>query len=171
MRQDPSAGFVSNYTLLVGDSSFANFQKVCVRGSTLLAAPLIAPRQVLDLKGTPKAEQNELLDLFVTMTSTMTDLEGTSFLSSLDMDPHPGAVTAGGLSTPNSSALSLPSLLTSATTSSAGLMTPPLGSGTETPKGTPGPAEGKREVFSDLRRLVSFAVRREREGSTSAQGS
>ncbi|KAG8906708.1 Vacuolar protein sorting-associated protein 53 [Tulasnella sp. 403] len=141
---DPPSGFVSNYTLLVGDSSFSNFQKV------------------LDLKGTPRVEQNNLLDTFLTMTSTMQELETTSFLSSLDMDPPTGSIASSTL-TPNSSALSLPSMLTNAANaaSSGVLMTPPLGSGPD--KGTSSTPEPKREVFSDLRRLVTFAVRKERE--------
>jgi hypothetical protein len=28
--QDPPEGFILNYTLLIGDASFSNFQKVCV---------------------------------------------------------------------------------------------------------------------------------------------
>ncbi|KAJ3726398.1 Vps53-like protein [Lentinula guzmanii] len=39
--QDPPKGFILNYTLLIGDASFSHFQKI------------------LDLKGTPKAEQNQ----------------------------------------------------------------------------------------------------------------
>ncbi|KAG9004635.1 Vacuolar protein sorting-associated protein 53 [Tulasnella sp. 427] len=137
---DPSAGFISNYTLLIGDSSFSNFQKV------------------IDLKGVPKAEQNEILDTFLAMTSRMSDLESTSFLSTLDMDPPAGPITAGSaLNTPNNSALSLPIL---ATPSNAGLMTPPLGSSISP---APSPSEPKREVFSDLRRLVNFTMRRERD--------
>ncbi|GLB36971.1 putative vps53-like, N-terminal [Lyophyllum shimeji] len=66
---DPPEGFILNYTLLIGDASFTNFQKI------------------LDLKGTPKAQQNALLDDFLTITSTKTDLDSTSFLSSLDMEP------------------------------------------------------------------------------------
>ncbi|KIO30677.1 hypothetical protein M407DRAFT_14266 [Tulasnella calospora MUT 4182] len=136
---DPSAGFISNYTLLIGDSSFSNFQKV------------------IDLKGVPKAEQNGILDTFLAMTSRMNELETTSFLSSLDMDPPAGPVTAGSaLNTPNHSSPSLPML---ATPSNAGLMTPPLGSVSPAPS----PSEPKREVFSDLRRLVNFTMRRERD--------
>src|SRR6267154_165873 len=32
--QDPAEGFILNYTLLIGDASFSNFQKVCVCGYT-----------------------------------------------------------------------------------------------------------------------------------------
>jgi hypothetical protein len=28
--QDPAEGFILNYTLLIGDASFSNFQKVCI---------------------------------------------------------------------------------------------------------------------------------------------
>ncbi|CAE6492671.1 unnamed protein product [Rhizoctonia solani] len=108
---DPPDAFVLNYILLIGDSSFSNFQKV------------------LDLKGTPKAEQNTLLDTLLTITSTRTELASESFLTTLDMDPG---------NTP--------------------------GSGTEAD--TPRATESKREVFSDLRKFVSFTMRRERDRST-----
>lgn len=130
---------------------------------------------MLDLKGTPRTDQNNLLDTFLAMTSRMNDLESTSFLSSLDMDPPIGPITSTTAHTPNGSAISLPGLLTSASALSsaaaAGLMTPPLGGGTfggtDSPRGTATPlGETKREMFSDLRKLVSFAVRRDREGST-----
>ncbi|KAG8887907.1 Vacuolar protein sorting-associated protein 53 [Tulasnella sp. 408] len=112
---------------------------------------------VIDLKGVSKAEQNEILDTFLAMTSRMSELETTSFLSSLDMDPPAGPITAGSaLNTPNHSSPSLPML---ATPSNAGLMTPPLGSVSPAPS----PSEPKREVFSDLRRLVNFTMRRERD--------
>ncbi|CAE6394196.1 unnamed protein product [Rhizoctonia solani] len=107
---DPPDAFVLNYILLIGDSSFSNFQKV------------------LDLKGTPKAEQNTLLDTLLTITSTRTELASESFLTTLDMDPG---------STP--------------------------GSGMEVD--APRTTESKREVFSDLRKLVSFTMRRERDKS------
>jgi hypothetical protein len=43
--------------------------------------------QILDLKGgTTRKEQNHLLDIFVSVTSTMDDLSESSFLSSLEMD-------------------------------------------------------------------------------------
>ncbi|CAE6431773.1 unnamed protein product [Rhizoctonia solani] len=109
---DPPDAFVLNYILLIGDSSFSNFQKV------------------LDLKGTPKSEQNTLLDTLLTITSTRTELASESFLTTLDMDPG------------NASASNTPE------------------------PGTPRTTETKREVFSDLRKLVSFTMRRER-GSVS----
>ncbi|KAG9077164.1 Vacuolar protein sorting-associated protein 53 [Ceratobasidium sp. UAMH 11750] len=113
---DPAEAFVLNYILLIGDSSFSNFQKV------------------LDLKGTPKTEQNTLLDTLLTITSTRTELASESFLTTLDMDPMPGSGTGTMLGG-----------------------TPPVG--VDSPRGdTP-----RREVFSDLRKLVSFTMRRERD--------
>jgi hypothetical protein len=56
--------------------------------------------QVLDLKGTSKAEQNSVLDSFLTITSTKTDLETASFLSSLDMDPPSLSISSGNLASP-----------------------------------------------------------------------
>lgn len=154
-QQEPPDAFVNNYTLLVGDSSFANFQKI------------------LDLKGTPRAQQNNLLDMFLTMTSTMGDLETTSFMSTLDMDPlPPGAATANAMLSPSPSLLSLTAGGVASAMSNAGipsgLSTPPLGSlmgGFDTPRGG-GSASGAGaepgKVLSDLRRLVSFAVKRDR---------
>lgn len=86
--------------------------------------------QVLDLKGTPKAEQNTLLDTLLTITSTRTELASESFLTTLDMDPST-ATGPGGSSTPST--------------------------GADSPRAT----ETRREVFSDLRKLVSFTMRRD----------
>lgn len=118
---EPAEAFVLNYILLIGDSSFSNFQKV------------------LDLKGTPKAEQNNLLDTLLTITSTRTELASESFLTTLDMDPVPGT----GVST----------ILGN---------TPPTS--VDSPRAAETP---RREVFSDLRKLVSFTMRRERDRSSS----
>ncbi|KAI0000479.1 Vps53-like protein [Russula vinacea] len=117
--QDPPEGFILNYTLLIGDASFSNFQKI------------------IDLKGTPRAEQNDLLDFFVTITSTKPELEQTSFLTELDMDPS--ATSALALTAPNSIRVASP-----------GIDTPPRGD-----------ANATKQVFSDIRRLMSFAVRRD----------
>ena len=35
--QDPAEGFILNYTLLIGDASFSNFQKVCENTGALVA--------------------------------------------------------------------------------------------------------------------------------------
>ncbi|KAF8684292.1 hypothetical protein AX14_004167 [Amanita brunnescens Koide BX004] len=131
---DPPQGFILNYTLLINDASFTNFQKI------------------LDLKGTPKAAQNGLLDTFLTITSTKTDLESTSFLSSLDMDPptHPGA----SLVSPGASRVSLP-LVIGASNSSEG-----VSAGSTGVEGGR-PSDQRREVFSDFKRFVSFGLRKE----------
>ncbi|KAH8119366.1 Vps53-like protein, partial [Phellopilus nigrolimitatus] len=148
---DPPESFILNYTLLVGDSSFSNFQKV------------------LDLKGTPRAEQNDLLDSFVTITSTKPELEGASFLSTLDMDPQSSQQIVN-LTSPAGSRVHLPSLLAGANSGSStsegilsALASPPL-SGPSTGSDTSsraGELNQKREVFSDLRRFVSFGLRRD----------
>ncbi|KZT29143.1 hypothetical protein NEOLEDRAFT_1056915 [Neolentinus lepideus HHB14362 ss-1] len=135
---DPPDGFILNYILLIGDDSFSNFQKI------------------LDLKGTPKAEQNSLLDSFVTTTSTKPDLESTSFLSSLDMDP-PTASQTPSLMSPSSSRINLPSLLAG---KADGLVSPPLTSPSPSMDASQQKAEGtpqKRDVFMDVKRFVSFA--------------
>ncbi|TFK53541.1 hypothetical protein OE88DRAFT_1655697 [Heliocybe sulcata] len=134
---DPPDGFILNYILLIGDDSFSNFQKI------------------LDLKGTPKSEQNSLLDSFVTTTSTKPDLESTSFLSSLDMDPP--VTQTPSLMSPSSSRINLPSLLTG---KPDGLMSPPLASPSPSVDGSQQRPEGttqKRDVFMDVKRFVSFA--------------
>ncbi|KAI6033241.1 Vps53-like protein [Pisolithus orientalis] len=144
---DPPEGFILNYTLLIGDASFSNFQKI------------------LDLKGTPKLEQNSLLDTFVTIASTKTELNGTSFLSSLDMDPPP-TVTFGS---PAASRVALPLVMTPSGGSDGGLGVlnsspssgPPTGLSTEGTAGRGSEPSQKREVFSDIRRFVSFGLRRD----------
>ncbi|KDR67572.1 hypothetical protein GALMADRAFT_79772 [Galerina marginata CBS 339.88] len=143
---DPPEGFILNYTLLIGDASFSNFQKI------------------LDLKGTPKATQNNLLDSFLTITSTKTNLESTSFLSSLDMDPPATGHAGGSLVSPGASRVSLP--LGGAGESIFASMTGPGQSGPPTGSSTGDSAAGraeshKREVFSDFRRFVSFGLRKD----------
>ncbi|OSD06968.1 hypothetical protein PYCCODRAFT_1431153 [Trametes coccinea BRFM310] len=139
---DPPEGFILNYTLVIGDASFSNFQKI------------------LDLKGTPKAEQNDLLDSFLTITSTKTELESTSFLSSLDMDP--GQVTT--LISPGSSKVSLIPGSSAGESILAALSSPPLtgapSSGSDTPP-KQDQAGTRQAVFSDFKRFVSFGLRRE----------
>jgi len=123
----------------------------------------------------------ELEDSFLMITSTKTDLDSTSFLSSLDMDPQltgyafggGGGGGGGGLVSPAASRMVSPlgsgtategyfhSLSTSSTQGSSGAVT-----GTSTPDGSGsgrGSAMGetKREVFSDFRRFVSFGLRKD----------
>ncbi|KZV93409.1 hypothetical protein EXIGLDRAFT_612935 [Exidia glandulosa HHB12029] len=127
---DPPDAFIHNYLVIVGDSSFANFQKI------------------LDLKGTPRNEANALVDKFITTTSTRDELQSTSFLSSLDMDPN--VFSPIKTISPSSSSVNLTALATGAD-----------GAG-----GHDGPGAGeKRVVFGDLRRFVNFAIRREKEGA------
>ncbi|KIK69081.1 hypothetical protein GYMLUDRAFT_214055 [Collybiopsis luxurians FD-317 M1] len=131
---DPPEGFILNYTLLIGDASFSNFQKI------------------LDLKGTPKAEQNHLLDSFVTITSTKDELQSTSFLSSLDMDP-PSIAPLGGT-------LTSPAIVSATESIFSGLVSPPM-SGPPTGSTEVTRNEQRREVFSDFKRFVSFGLRRD----------
>ncbi|THH07754.1 hypothetical protein EW145_g3172 [Phellinidium pouzarii] len=150
-EQDPPEGFILNYTLLVGDASFSNFQKV------------------LDLKGTPRAEQNDLLDSFVTITSSKQELQATSFLSSLDMDLQSSQQVIN-LASPVGSRIHLPSMLASANSGGSAaegifsaLSSPPLSGPSTESEGSSrgGDVNQKREVFSDLRRFVSFGLRRD----------
>ena len=119
--------------------------------------------QILDLKGTPKAEQGGLLDSFLTITSTKPELEKASFLSSLDMDPSAGNIVST-TSSPGGSRVSLPSLVAQVSSGGGDNIFSALASPVEKePNGKQDPSsERKREVFSDFRRFVSFAVRRER---------
>ncbi|KAJ9126768.1 hypothetical protein QFC24_001799 [Naganishia onofrii] len=113
--QDPPEGFVQNYCLLIGDKSFNNFQKI------------------LDLKGTPRSSQQKLLDIFLSVTATQDDLQDTSFLTNVDMDPE-----------------------NKGTANERPLLAPGLGirTGTSTPQRTETP-----KPFTDFKRLVSFAMR------------
>ncbi|KZO91109.1 hypothetical protein CALVIDRAFT_542078 [Calocera viscosa TUFC12733] len=140
----PGDSFVQNYTLLIQDTSFSNFQKI------------------LDLKGTPRAEQNTLLDTFLTVTSTMEHLESASFLSSLDMDPdnkqsQPSALGRTLTSPPigGSGRVTLPSILVG-----SGALTdePGTGLGISTSAGR---GEQPRQVFSNFRSFMAFGARRE----------
>lgn len=171
--QDPAEGFILNYTLLIGDASFSNFQKV--RSIRLLRAHAARPYktnslpQILDLKGTTRAAQNDLLDSFVTITSTKPELEQTSFLTSLDMDPHPqqsqihAFSQLGNITSPGGSRVSLPGLLVNS--GESGMVSPPPGALTPTGLGTGSgadtPLRGEQKVFSDFRRFVSFGLRRD----------
>ncbi|EIW70404.1 hypothetical protein TREMEDRAFT_68035 [Tremella mesenterica DSM 1558] len=127
---DPPEGFVQNYCLLIADRSFSNFQKV------------------LDLKGTPRTDQQKLLDIFLSVTSTKDDLADTSFLTAIDMDP------------PSERMINSPS--------SAAMFSPPAGSGNVLPsllaRGLSSEGHDRSETpkaFGDFRRLVSFATRRD----------
>lgn len=107
-----------------------------------------------------------MLDSFLTITSTKPELEKASFLTLLDMDPSAGNIV-GTTSSPGGSRVSLPSLVAQVSSSGGGdnifsslTSSPPI---EKDPGGkNDPPSEKKREVFSDFRRFVSFAVRRER---------
>lgn len=151
---DPKENFILNYTILIGDASLINFQKI------------------LDLKGIPRAMEQDLEDTFLMITSTKNDLDSTSFLSSLDMDPQlTGYATGGAGGTLFSPAVSLPlgtasateGLFHSTSTSTQGPSTP--ATGTSTPDGTGrGGATSETKVFSDFRRFVSFGLRKDTVG-------
>ncbi|CAD6583797.1 MAG: Vacuolar protein sorting-associated protein 53 [Tremellales sp. Tagirdzhanova-0007] len=143
---EPPEGFVQNYCLLIGDRSFSNFQKACARSYILLLKLMWWSLQILDLKGTPRQDQQKLLDIFLSVTSSKGDLSDTSFLTSLDMDPPADRMIAS----PSSATLFSP-------TNPSGHALPSLLSRTAS---TDGGAEFRSETpkaFGDLRRLVSFA--------------
>ncbi|GFZ43857.1 hypothetical protein JCM24511_01577 [Saitozyma sp. JCM 24511] len=128
---DPPEGFVQNYCLLIGDRAFTNFQKI------------------LDLKGTPRNDQQKLLDIFLSVTSTKDDLSDTSFLTHLDMDPPSGQI----VTSPSSANLFSP------TATSGGGLPNLLRSGSG--EGGDRDRTDTSKAFGDFRRLVSFATRRE----------
>jgi hypothetical protein len=101
------------------------------------------------------------MNSFLTTTSTKNDLEGTSFLSSLDMDPQGNSTTTvpGASESPagGKSNMSLPVVGTESLF--AALASPPA-SGAQTPV-VGGTGEGKREVFQDFKRLMTFGLRRD----------
>src|SRR5712692_4314155 len=105
--------------------------------------------QIIDLKGTPRSEQNDLLDFFVTITSTKPELEQTSFLTELDMDPS--MTSALVLTAPNGSRVASPGIGGGAGEALfASLASPPL---SNTPSGAETPPRGDanaatKQVFS-----------------------
>ncbi|TEB37202.1 hypothetical protein FA13DRAFT_1682098 [Coprinellus micaceus] len=139
--EDPPEGFILNYTLVIGDASMGNFQKI------------------LDLKGTPKSVQNNLLDSFLSITSTKTDLESTSFLSSLDMDPPATAShVAGGLMSPGGSRIAAGG---DSSSIFAGLTAPPQSGPSTGGSMNEGKAGDGKQVLSDIRRFMSFGLRKD----------
>ncbi|CEQ41324.1 SPOSA6832_03023 [Sporobolomyces salmonicolor] len=101
--EDPADEFVKHYLLLVPCQSFSDFQKVLdlKRNSPFLATTNVA-EPVFDLQGVRRADQNNLLDLFLASTSTATGLSDTSFLTQLDMDPSSHSLTSPSASSHNS---------------------------------------------------------------------
>ncbi len=93
----------------------------------------------------------------MTITSTKNDLDSTSFLTSLDMEPNSAQIVGGLIS---------PMIITPASDGVfSGLISPPIsGPPTGSSLGDSGsvnrPGE-RREVFSDFRRFVSFGLRRD----------
>ncbi|WVN88398.1 uncharacterized protein L203_103607 [Cryptococcus depauperatus CBS 7841] len=131
---DPSEGFVQNYCLLIGDRSFTNFQKI------------------LDLKGTPRTDQQRLLDIFLSVTSTNSDLSDASFLTHIDMDRPATVEVSRTITSPGGSSTSLFSP-TGGVGALPGILRGGSADGTErseTPK-----------AFGEFRRLVNFATRRD----------
>ena len=108
------------------------------------------------MKGTPKSVQGGLLDSFLTITSTKTDLQSTSFLSSLDMDPPATGHAGGSLVSPGASRMILP-LGGSISEGIFGGGPPTAGTGA----GENRSENPRREVFSDFRRFVSFGLRKD----------
>lgn len=105
--------------------------------------------QILDLKGTARADQQKLVDIFLSVTGTKDDLSDTSFLTGLDMDPGNERAQHVPQSSPALQNLGsgsvLPSLLARSSTDYS-----PDGSRADTPK-----------AFGDFRRFVSTFGKRD----------
>jgi vacuolar protein sorting-associated protein 53 len=104
------------------------------------------------------------------MTSTKTDLESNSFLSSLDMEPPGPGQLAGSLVSPGGSRVSLPSASNASSNSEsifAALTSPPstgpnTGSSMADTISSRMAGGEKREVFSGLSRFVTtFGLRKD----------
>jgi len=112
----------------------------------------LADKKILDLKGTPRNDQQRLLDIFLSVTSTKDDLADTSFLTGLDMDPAGERVvtspSSAALFSPTSTTGGFPGLLARAASGDGG-------DGRETPK-----------AFGEFRRFVSFATKARGEFSS-----
>ncbi|GAA5880538.1 hypothetical protein JCM16303_005423 [Sporobolomyces ruberrimus] len=149
--EDPADDFVRHYLLLIPCQSFSDFQKV------------------LDLKGVRRAEQNNLLDLFLARTSTASGLADSSFLTQLDMDPTSQPLTspsASGFNSPLApNNLSLFSGFGSA--ASAALPILPTGSLSRDPSRAGTPAGGQREGEKGFSRFGAFSSRLFRKDTSS----
>ncbi|GJJ08442.1 hypothetical protein Clacol_002658 [Clathrus columnatus] len=164
---DKASRFTGASVLSFEDAwKFGKFNKAIMKSTSRLETLLklvIAP-VILDLKGTGRAEQNNLLDIFLTVTSTKPELESTSFLSSLDMDP--GSVSGTHtIMSPAGSRVNLPNLLGNngvvrQETGSIGGAFGALGLGSPTSEGA-SKSDGKKEPsrISEFRRLVSLVRR------------
>jgi hypothetical protein len=140
-------GFVQNYCLLIGDRSFTNFQKI------------------LDLKGTPRGDQQKLVDIFLSVTSTKDDLADTSFLTGLDMDPgsdKSAAAAAHAFPAANNNVIPVAALFSPTLPSGSGGVLPSLLNRSSTDNHSPDPNRTETpRTFGEFRRLVQFATRRD----------
>lgn len=105
--EDPPDDFVKHYLLLIPCQSFSDFQKVLdlkvrtVARTSRDGTPLTF--RLVSAQGVRRAEQNQLLDIFLAKTSTASGLSDSSFLTALDMDPASKSLTspsASGLASP-----------------------------------------------------------------------
>lgn len=110
--EDPPDDFVKHYLLLIPCQSFSDFQKVLDlkvgAASTDLTARRADPPPYP--QGVRRAEQNQLLDIFLARTSTASGLSDSSFLTTLDMDPASKSLTspsASGLASPTTAGSNL----------------------------------------------------------------
>ncbi|KAI5477878.1 GARP complex subunit Vps53 [Pseudohyphozyma bogoriensis] len=134
--EEPAEEFVKHYLLLVPCQSFSDFTKV------------------LELKGVRRAEQNNLLDLFLAKTSTATGLSDSSFLSSLDMDPAPQSLIS-----PPTSGVNSPALASSGGNLGIFSSLPMVASGSREGSRVPTPVGGKSEAKEALHEFRRFGQR------------
>ncbi|GAA5897830.1 Vps53p [Sporobolomyces salmoneus] len=146
--EDPADDFVRHYLLLIPCQSFSDFQKV------------------LDLKGVRRADQNNLLDIFLARTSTASGLTDSSFLTQLDMDPSSHSLTspsASGLNSP----LAPNNLSLFSGFSSAALPILPTGSLSRDPSRVGTPAGQREGGEKGLSRFGAFSSRLFRKDTSS----
>lgn len=125
--------------------------------------------QILDLKGTPRQDQQKLLDIFLSVTSTNDDLSDTSFLTSLDMDPPADKLvtspSSSNLFSPTSGHASLTAqqtLLRSGSADGGAFGLPGLSMGMGLGGSLSQDGENRAsKPFGEFRRFVSFATRRD----------
>lgn len=89
LSMQPAEEFVAHYLVLIPCQSFSDFQKMLdLKVSDVCFFYRRVMLRVNLQQGVRRMDQNDLLDVFLTKTSTMTELSDTSSLSALDMDAN-----------------------------------------------------------------------------------
>jgi hypothetical protein len=120
------------------------------------------------LQGTRKIEQNTIMDAFVTMTSQRPELEDSSFLTSLDMDPSslPPTQNQNQNSFLSFGALDLPGTPPTSSTPRFGSLALSAGDKSKAAYNPMGSEVTAQRAFNDLRRFGSMLVGRREASDT-----